>query len=75
MFLGPDGEPVRTGFPAVDVITSLLVANAAQAALRVRDRTGAAIDTAAGSGHIVYIPLPPGLDDGMLARFLGAEAC
>ena len=37
----PDGEPVRTGFPAVDVITSLLVANAAQAALRVRDRTGA----------------------------------
>ena len=36
----PDGKPVRTGFPAVDVITSLLVANAAQAALRVRDRTG-----------------------------------
>lgn len=36
----PTGGPVRTGFPAVDVITSLLVANAAQAALRVRDRTG-----------------------------------
>lgn len=37
----PAGAPVRTGFPAVDVITSLLVANAAQAALRVRDRSGA----------------------------------
>ncbi len=37
----PDGPPVRTGFPAVDVITSLLVSNAALAALRVRDRTGA----------------------------------
>ena len=36
----PDGEPVRTGFPAVDVITSLIVANAAQAALRVRDKSG-----------------------------------
>lgn len=36
----PDGGPVRTGFPAVDVITSLLVSNAALAALRVRDRTG-----------------------------------
>jgi len=36
----PDGAPVRTGFPAVDVITSLLVSNAALAALRVRDRTG-----------------------------------
>jgi crotonobetainyl-CoA:carnitine CoA-transferase CaiB-like acyl-CoA transferase len=31
---------VRTGFPAVDVMTSLMVANAAQAALRVRDQTG-----------------------------------
>ena len=28
---------MRTGFPAVDVITSLLVANAAQAALRGRE--------------------------------------
>lgn len=36
----PDGGPVRTGFPAVDVITSLLVSNAALAGLRVRDRTG-----------------------------------
>ncbi|RLQ21070.1 CoA transferase [Seongchinamella sediminis] len=36
----PDGEPVRTSFPAVDVMTSMMVANAAQAALRVRDRTG-----------------------------------
>ncbi len=37
----PKGNPVRTGLPAVDVMTSLLVANAAQAALRVRDQTGA----------------------------------
>lgn len=37
----PDSAPVRTGFPAVDVIASLLVANAAQAAVRVRDLTGA----------------------------------
>lgn len=37
----PSGGPVRTGFPAVDVITSLLVANAALAALRARDLTGA----------------------------------
>jgi crotonobetainyl-CoA:carnitine CoA-transferase CaiB-like acyl-CoA transferase len=36
----PKGNPVRTGFPAVDVMTSLLVVNAAQAALRVRDQTG-----------------------------------
>ncbi len=36
----PNDAPVRTGFPAVDVMTSLLVANAAQAALRVRDLTG-----------------------------------
>jgi crotonobetainyl-CoA:carnitine CoA-transferase CaiB-like acyl-CoA transferase len=36
----PGGGPVRTGFPAVDVITSLLVSNAALAALRARDRTG-----------------------------------
>jgi crotonobetainyl-CoA:carnitine CoA-transferase CaiB-like acyl-CoA transferase len=36
----PDGDPVRTGFPAVDVMTSLLVSNAALAALRVRDKTG-----------------------------------
>jgi crotonobetainyl-CoA:carnitine CoA-transferase CaiB-like acyl-CoA transferase len=36
----PDGAPVRTGFPAVDVMTSLLVSNAALAALRVRDQTG-----------------------------------
>ncbi len=36
----PGGGPVRTGFPAVDVITSLLVSNAALAALRVRERTG-----------------------------------
>lgn len=36
----PDGEPVRTGFPAVDVITSLLVSNAAMTALRVRDQNG-----------------------------------
>lgn len=36
----PNGDPVRTGFPAVDVMTSLMVANAAQAALRVRDQTG-----------------------------------
>lgn len=36
----PKGGPVRTGFPAVDVMTSLLVANAAMAALRVRDQTG-----------------------------------
>ena len=35
----PKGAPVRTGFPAVDVMTSLLVVNAAQAALRVRDAT------------------------------------
>lgn len=37
----PKGAPVRTGFPAVDVMTSMLVANAALAALRVRDATGA----------------------------------
>ncbi len=37
----PDGAPVRTGFPAVDVITSLLVSNAALTALRVRDQSGA----------------------------------
>lgn len=37
----PSGGPVRTGFPAVDVITSLLVSNAALAALRARDLTGA----------------------------------
>ena len=37
----PDGAPVRTGFPAVDVMTSLRVSNAALAALRVRDRSGA----------------------------------
>ncbi len=36
----PKGNPVRTGFPAVDVMTSLLVVNAALAALRVRDATG-----------------------------------
>ncbi len=36
----PDGAPVRTGFPAVDVITSLLVSNAALTALRVRDAGG-----------------------------------
>lgn len=36
----PSGGPVRTGFPAVDVMTSLLVSNAALAALRVRDKTG-----------------------------------
>ena len=36
----PGGNPVRTGFPAVDVMTSLLVSNAALAALRVRDRGG-----------------------------------
>lgn len=36
----PDGEPVRTGFPAVDVMTSLLVSNAALAALRARTLTG-----------------------------------
>ncbi|MBM5810517.1 MAG: CoA transferase [Gammaproteobacteria bacterium] len=37
----PDSPPVRTGLPVVDAVTSLLVANAALAALRVRDRTGA----------------------------------
>jgi len=37
----PAGPAVRTGFPAVDVMTSLLVSNAALAALRVRDKTGA----------------------------------
>lgn len=36
----PDGAPVRTGFPAVDVMTSLLVSNAALIALRVRDQSG-----------------------------------
>ena len=36
----PETGPVRTGFPAVDVITSLLVSNAALTALRVRDQTG-----------------------------------
>ncbi len=36
----PKGDPVRTGFPAVDVMRSLLVCNAAQAALRVREQTG-----------------------------------
>jgi crotonobetainyl-CoA:carnitine CoA-transferase CaiB-like acyl-CoA transferase len=36
----PGGNPVRTGLPAVDVMTSLLVSNAALAALRVRDRSG-----------------------------------
>ncbi|MCK0508130.1 CaiB/BaiF CoA transferase family protein [Aromatoleum anaerobium] len=36
----PAGAPVRTGFPAVDVMTSLLVSNAALAALRARDLTG-----------------------------------
>lgn len=45
----PDGEPVRTGFPAVDVITSLLVSNAALAALRARD--------ASGSGQRIEISL------------------
>jgi putative protease len=37
----------------------------------MRNAAGAAIDSAPGSGHVVYIPLPPGLDDGLLARFLG----
>ena len=37
----PGDPPVRTGFPAVDVMTSLLVVNAALAALRARDLTGA----------------------------------
>lgn len=37
----PGTPPVRTGLPVVDAVTSLLVANAALAALRVRDRTGA----------------------------------
>jgi crotonobetainyl-CoA:carnitine CoA-transferase CaiB-like acyl-CoA transferase len=37
----PGGAPVRTGFPAVDVMSSLLVSNAALAALRVREQTGA----------------------------------
>ena len=36
----PDGKPVRTGFPAVDVMTSLLVSNAALAALHHRTKTG-----------------------------------
>jgi crotonobetainyl-CoA:carnitine CoA-transferase CaiB-like acyl-CoA transferase len=36
----PQGSPVRTSFPAVDVMTSMMVANAAQAALRVRDISG-----------------------------------
>jgi len=36
----PDGAPVRIGFPAVDVIASVLVSNAALTALRVRDQTG-----------------------------------
>ncbi len=36
----PGGPPVRAGFPAVDVIASLLVANAALAAVRARDRSG-----------------------------------
>ena len=36
----PGGKPVRTGFPAVDVITSLLVSNAALAAMRARDQSG-----------------------------------
>ncbi|MBT4520904.1 MAG: CoA transferase [Halieaceae bacterium] len=36
----PKGAPVRTGFPAVDVMTSLLVSNAALAAMRVRDESG-----------------------------------
>ena len=36
----PDGEPVRTGFPAVDVMTSLLVSNAALTALHARNKSG-----------------------------------
>jgi putative protease len=36
---------------------------------------GEVIDTAHGSGHIVFIPLPAGLDDGLVARLLGAESC
>lgn len=36
----PEGAPVRTGFPAVDVMTSLLVSNSALAALRVREGGG-----------------------------------
>ena len=36
----PDGAPVRTGFPAVDVMTSLLVSNAALTALHYRTKTG-----------------------------------
>jgi len=36
----PEEGPVRTGFPAVDVITSALVSTAALTALRVRDQTG-----------------------------------
>jgi crotonobetainyl-CoA:carnitine CoA-transferase CaiB-like acyl-CoA transferase len=36
----PGGDPVRTGFPAVDVMTSLLVCTAALTAMRVRDETG-----------------------------------
>lgn len=36
----PAGAPVRTGFPAVDVMTSLLVSNAALAALRARELSG-----------------------------------
>ena len=36
----PGADPVRTGFPAVDVMTSLLVCNAALTAMRVRERSG-----------------------------------
>lgn len=46
----PAGNPVRTGFPAVDVMTSLLVSNAALAALRARDHGG-------GTGQRIEVSL------------------
>ena len=69
----PDGEPVRTGFPAVDVITPLLVATAAPAALRRRDAEGRGwtFDRLAGSLVLIrkltygdwdddFLRIPPG---------------
>jgi U32 family peptidase len=41
----------------------------------MHNAAGEALVTAPGSGHVVFIPLPAGLDDGLVARFLGTDAC
>ncbi|MBK6743876.1 MAG: tRNA 5-hydroxyuridine modification protein YegQ [Hydrogenophilales bacterium] len=41
----------------------------------MQNAAGEALATAPGSGHVVFIPLPAGLDDGLVARFLGTDAC